>query len=102
MQARKFTRHLTNIPFSFVIEGVIGEKEHCLLDIGQGGLCFSALGCIKPGTYLNISIPVSGEHLNTRGKIVWYKPLHNNQCLFGIAFENPVAQSVIEKIVLVP
>lgn len=99
MQARKFMRYPTDIPISFVMDGMIGQHQHYLKNVGQGGLCFYALGCIEPGIHLNISIPFSDESLSTSGKVAWYRPLDNDQCLLGIAFEKFITQSAIEKII---
>jgi len=99
MQARKFTRYPSENPISFVIDGMIGKHQHYLKDVGQGGLCFYALGCIELDTHLNISIPFSNEPLNTNGKIAWCRTLDYDQCLLGIVFEKLIAQSAIEKII---
>lgn len=71
MQAWKFTRYPSESPISFVIDSIIGKHQHYLKDVGQGGLCFYALGCIEPDIHLNISILFSNEPLNTSGKIAW-------------------------------
>jgi hypothetical protein len=71
-----------------------------LKDASQGGLCFNAHGCIKPGTHLNIRLPVSSELLDAEGKVTWCQPLDTGQCQLGIEFTNRLALSAIEKIVL--
>ena len=95
MQARKFTRFLTDAPISFTINGMIGEHQHYLKDSSQGGLCIKSLGCIKPGTQLNISIPFSDEIRSITGKITWCLPLDDAQYLLGVEFKDIVTQSAI-------
>ena len=95
MQARKFTRFLTDAPISFAINGMIGEHQHYLKDSSQGGLCIKSLGCIKPGTQLNISIPFSDEIRSITGKITWCLPLDDAQYLLGVEFKDIVTQSAI-------
>ncbi len=100
MRARKFTRYPADTSISFVIDNIIGKHQLYLHDAGQGGLCFNARACIKPGTRLNISIPSSIKSLNTSGKITWCQPIDNGQCQLGIEFEEQVALSTIENMVL--
>lgn len=100
MQARKFTRYLTDTSIIFVIDNIIGEHQLFLKDASQGGICFNAHGCIQLGTHLNIKIPVSGGQQNAKGKITWCQPIDNGQCQLGMEFEKQLAISEIEKIFL--
>jgi PilZ domain len=98
MQERKFIRYSTGIPISFEIEGMMGKHHHYLKDASQGGLCFSALGCIKTGTHVDISAPINGEYCHANGKVAWCQPLDNAQCLLGISFDETIEQPVIDKV----
>ena len=95
MQARKFTRYLTDAPVSFTINGMIGEHRHYLKDSSQGGLCIKSHGCIKPDTQVNISVPLVNETRCIRGKITWCLPLDDAQYLLGVEFEDITTQSAI-------
>ncbi len=95
MQARKFTRNPTDAPVSFTINGMIGEHQHYLKDLSQGGLCIKSHGCIRPGTQLHISVPFFNETRSIRCKITWCLPLDDAQYLLGVEFENITAQSAI-------
>ena len=100
MKARKFTRYSGDTSVSFEIDNMIGEHQLYLKDAGQGGFCFNAPGCIKPGTHLNLKIPFSAETNQSMGKIVWCHPSDNGQCQLGVKFEKQLALSTIENVVL--
>ena len=100
MQARKFTRYPIDTSISFAIDNMIGEHQLYLKDASRGGLCFNARGCIQLGTDLNVKMPaVDGLH-ETKAKITWCQPSENGQCRLGVEFEQKLALSEIEKIVL--
>ncbi len=99
MKTRKFTRHLTDIPFSFVINNIIGEQQLYMENISQGGLCFNAHACIDRDTHLDIKIPFASQSCKISGKIAWCRPTDTGQCLLGIMFQKQVKQSDIEKMI---
>ncbi len=99
MKTRKYTRYPSDIPFSFVIDNIIGEQQLHLKDVSQGGLCFDAHGCIDLDTHLMINIPFSGQCCDVSGKIAWCQPSDTGQCSLGIMFQQHVKQSDIEKII---
>ena len=100
MHARKFTRYPTDTSVTFVIDSIMGEHQLYLKDAGQGGLCFNARGCIKPGTHLDIKIPLNDKGFDTVGKITWCQPLETGQCQVGIEFDESLTLSIIEKMAL--
>ncbi|MCP3852287.1 MAG: PilZ domain-containing protein [Gammaproteobacteria bacterium] len=99
MQSRKFTRYPTDFSVSLVIDHMAGKHQLFLKDASQGGLCLNARGCINCGTHLDIKFPTS-KPFNTQGKITWCKPSDTGQCLVGIEFEEKLALSTIERMVL--
>ena len=101
MNVRRFTRYLSDIPFSLAIKGILGKNEYHIKDIGQGGLAFDSLACIDQGTPVHISFPLAKEPCDINAKIAWCTPLVNGFCSLGIVFEESVTHAAIEKIALV-
>jgi hypothetical protein len=87
MHIRQFERHTTDIPFKFKLNSMIGEHEHNLKDISQGGLCFRAGGWIPPGTGLCICIPFAKEPCRLSGRVAWCHKATQGQYEIGIQFE---------------
>ena len=87
MHIRQFERHTTDIPFKFKLNSMIGEHQHMLKDISQGGLCFRAGGWIRPGTGICICIPFAKEPCRLSGRIAWCHAVEHGQYEMGIEFE---------------
>ena len=101
MRIRQFERHPTDIPFKFKLNSMIGEHEHILKDISQGGLCFRALGGIHPGTSMCICIPFSQDPCRLSGKIAWCRKAEQGQYEMGIKFEQNMQTSALQQIDLI-
>jgi len=101
MRIRQFERHPTDIPFKFKLNSMIGEHEHILKDISQGGLCFRALGGIPPGTSMCICIPFSQDPCRLSGKIAWCRKAEQGQYEMGIKFEQNMQTSALQQIDLI-
>ncbi|MCP4285297.1 MAG: PilZ domain-containing protein [Gammaproteobacteria bacterium] len=98
MRIRQFKRHTTDIPFKFKLNSMIGEHEHILKDISQGGLRFRAGGWISPGTDLCICIPFTKEPCRLSGKIAWCHKAEQGQFEMGIEFDRTMKIPVLQQI----
>ncbi|MCB1868279.1 MAG: PilZ domain-containing protein [Gammaproteobacteria bacterium] len=98
MHIRQFERHPTDIPFKFKLDSMIGEHEHILKDISQGGLRFRAHGGISPGTSMCICIPFAKDPCRLNGKIAWCRKAEQGQYEMGIKFERYMEASALQQI----
>jgi len=98
MHIRQFDRHPTDIPFKFKLNSMIGEHEHTLKDISQGGLCFRAHGGISPGTGMCICIPFARDPCRLSGKIAWCRKTNQGLYEMGIAFSQTMEAPALQQI----
>jgi len=98
MYTRQFERHATDIPFKFKLKSMIGEHEHILKDISQGGLCFRAWGWVAPGTDLCLCIPFAKDPCRLSGKIAWCHKAEQGQYEVGIQFEQILEMPALRQI----
>ncbi|MCB1880398.1 MAG: PilZ domain-containing protein [Chromatiaceae bacterium] len=98
MHIRQFERQATDIPFKFKLNSMIGEHEHILKDISQGGLCFRAHGGISPGTSMCICIPLAKEPCRLSGKIAWCRKTEINHYEMGIEFDQIMQEPALQQI----
>lgn len=98
MHIRQFVRHVSDIPFKFKLNSMIGEHQHRLKDIGQGGLCFRGNGWISPGTGICICIPFTENPCQRSGKICWCRTLEHGQYEIGISFDQILELPALHRI----
>jgi hypothetical protein len=98
MRMRQFDRYHTGIPFRFISGNMLGEHEKSLKDMGQGGLCFRANGCLTSGTRIQVSIPFAEHPCRATGKIIWCHRSDKGQYELGIEFSDTMDQSILEEI----
>ncbi|MCP5416307.1 MAG: PilZ domain-containing protein [Chromatiaceae bacterium] len=98
MRTRQFVRQTTNIPFKFKLKSMIGEHEHQLKNISQGGLCFRGCGWIEPGTELCLCIPFAKDPCHLNGKIAWCHIADQSQYEIGIQFEESLEIPALQQI----
>lgn len=71
MDYRKYTRHDSNLPLEVVLGEVVASESLYLNNISEGGLSFTAMQELKPGTLVTMRLPLKRPMFEVHGKVMW-------------------------------
>lgn len=83
--SREYIRHPAAIPIS-VMSGLVPEdKQHQVVDVSEGGLCFACADNFDAGDKVHITISVCRPEFNAEGIVCWCEK-NDGDYLIGVVF----------------
>lgn len=86
---RRFIRHPSRIPISYEASDLantdVSPRRDALLNVSDGGVCFSASQPLAPGSPIRLQIPVFGQHFEIDGAVAWCRR-QKGRFEIGVAF----------------
>ena len=86
---RRYIRHPSSVPID--VRPLAGDPPAVgepISDIGLGGLAFLAPRDLRPGTRVQVRIPIIDPQFDTHGEVVWSRP-RGDRYEVGIRFVEP-------------
>ncbi|MDJ0807607.1 MAG: PilZ domain-containing protein [Gammaproteobacteria bacterium] len=86
---RRFIRHPADVPIQYELQGKLDIDHKPLKNYSEGGLCFTTDEWIEPDLEIHLGIPTGSAVFETRGTVVWCKPVGGNYEV-GVKFREEV------------
>jgi PilZ domain-containing protein len=83
--SREYIRHPAAIPIGVTSEMMSADKQHQVVDVSEGGLCFACANDFNAGDKIHITISVCRPEFNADGIVCWCKQ-NDNDYLIGVVF----------------
>jgi Tfp pilus assembly protein PilZ len=71
MDHRKYTRHDSDLPIEVSLGDVVASESLYLNNISEGGLSFTSMQELKPGTQVTMRLPLKRPVFEVHGKVMW-------------------------------
>lgn len=68
---RRYLRHPADVPLHYRLGELITDRHDYLLNIGQGGLCFTSQRELPVGSRIHIEIPIAEPVFHAQGVVAW-------------------------------
>jgi len=68
---RRYLRHPSDVPIRYHLGEVVANRHDYLLNIGQGGLCFTSNRALPVGARIQIEIPIAEPAFRAEGIVAW-------------------------------
>ena len=68
---RRFIRHPSRLPIRFELQGDFAQRDDCLRNVSEGGLCFATELALDPGLPIRVTIPMFGRQFTIEGRVAW-------------------------------
>lgn len=71
---REFIRHPSHIPIEYCLVDKPICASDCINNISLGGLSFQTEYFIEPDSWIQLRIPIDGEHFELDARVRWCRP----------------------------
>lgn len=89
IEKRRFYRHPLNIPVKFHEVTTHFFDRTSSVDLSEGGICFISNRFLSLGCYLSVSIPVSDQVFEIRGRVAYCNRVSSlDSFKVGVAFQD--------------
>ena len=82
---REFIRHPSTVPIEYRLVDLADHRHEYLLNISDGGLCFTSMQNVPVGAEILIQIPLVRPVFEVKGTVAWCSP-SNSHFEIGVKF----------------